>query len=327
MASLRTWPSAAGPVRPELSRTVSACGAFAPAGCSCCSVSRTLTHACGAHPDSRVPAGGFRGGCPQVPSLHPPRPAQVPPTWSCQGPARLLGDVPRGVCTRHSVTHHPSPAARVTALSFPPATSVRRPGVRGSRFRIGPLFQVVFIIFLLSFSRWRLKKVVKCPCDKMPQRQEVSQPWRSCEDSPRASTVLNLSRRACTRCHQRPEGEGGDGHSDSGAGLSRRAPDDGALCRGGQEEGASAGALHGVRRGGRGARAPGEELSPWVPSGADPPEHRSHEFKADTFRLRKTDGETERVVRGIGAGTRSARSSWSPRRRKRTELAFENVYR
>lgn len=243
MASLRTWPSAAGPVRPELSRTVSACGAFASAGCSCCSVSRTLTHACGAHPDSRVPAGGFRGGCPQVPSLHPPRPAQVPPTWSCQGPARLLGDVPRGVCTRHSVTHHP-----------PPATSVRRPGVRGSRFRIGPLFQVVFIIFLLSFSRWRLKKVVKCPCDKMPQRQEVSQLWRSCEDSPRASTVLNLSRRACTRCHQRPEGEGGDGHSDSGAGLSRRAPDDGALCRGGAG-----------RRGFRWGSARRETWRPWGP--------------------------------------------------------------
>lgn len=158
------------------------------------------------------------------------------------------GPAPGGRATRglHAALSDPPPP--------PPAASVRRPGVRGSRFRIGPLFQVVFIIFLLSFSRWRLKKVVKCPCDKMPQRQEVSQLWRFCEDSPRASTVLNLSRRACSRCHQRPEGEGGDGHSDSGAGLSRRAPDDGALCRGGAG-----------RRGFRWGSARRETWRPWGP--------------------------------------------------------------
>lgn len=142
------------------------------------------------------------------------------------------GPAPGGRATRglHAALSDPPPP--------PPATSVRRPGVRGSRFRIGPLFQVVFIIFLLSFSRWHLKKVVKCPCDKMPQRQEVSQLWRSCEDSPRASTVLNLSRRACTRCHQRPEGEGGDGHSDSGAGLSRQGlPTTGRCVGGGRRKG------------------------------------------------------------------------------------------
>lgn len=163
MASLRTWPSAAGPVRPELSRTVSACGAFAPAGCSCCSVSRTLTHACGAHPDSRVPAGGFRGGCPQVPSLHPPRPAQVPPTWSCQGPARLLGDVPRGVCTRHSVTHHPPSGRRRHGTKFPPGH--QRQEARGARLTFpdrATLSSGFYHLFIVFFTL-ALKKSCEVP--------------------------------------------------------------------------------------------------------------------------------------------------------------------
>lgn len=119
-----------------------------------------------------------------------------------------------------------------------------------------------------------------------------------------------------TICHRRPGGR---------SGLSRQGLPTTERCVWGGGRWGFRWAPHCTRGGGRGPRASGEELGPCVHSRVDPPECRIHEFKADPFRLRETNGGRERAVRGIGVCDQVC-TLLLESQEKKTETTFENVY-